>query len=463
MFLVPILDNQLICKYPWYAKKDINLLKQTNNLLLLIGYVLTSPFIGVLYIFWQMINTRLIPRAKLENSGLYLISSAIHFEEFSNLPDKKIGFWGNMKDLQELKDLKPTYILVPYKQISPHPIISQKNYNVEDLRALRSKYFFIKYFTVFLLSNLYFIYKLIPILYGYFFKNTTILTNTIQNYKYVLGKNLSSSIYLKLLFIDFNTNIKNRSNILYSCEGQSWEFSLLVSNTNHSKFYGNLQIPFRENDTQIKSYALIKRFKTPKEINFITVGNRSSKRFIQIIGAQFKIIEAEGQRFISAGLDVNLRSKFDHKSISLYLDTDVQTNKKLVEMICKFTIEMNFEKLYIYDHPSLVNKKIYPKEDSYITINPEKPSKISSINIFSPSTSVVINPKFFGTVVAVYQPYDGASVLWETRKKIFFNDKKSLLMIIKNNQTFTDSDLDNIVDLNVDLHLWRKFLGTLVD
>lgn len=461
--LIPTFDNQLICRYPWYENAYPNLSKQIYKQLLTLGIVVVAPFIGTLYIFWQLINTILIPRVKLKNSGTYLVSSAIHFEEFLNLPNEKLGFWGSIKDLQELRNLNPTYILVPYKRIKPGSNISTNNYHIVDLRALRSKSFFIKYFFVFHLSNLYFTIKLIPILFRFYTTNIAKFADTFYNYKYILGKNLSSTIYLKLLLTDLNAKLEKKANLIFSCEGQSWEMSLLLSGNPQSKFYGNLQIPFRHNDTQIKSYALVKKFKTPEQLNFITVGQKSKEQFIQIIGPQFKVIEAEGQRFISARKNVKPRSEFDAKSISLYLDANVQANKKLIQMIRNSVIEMNSKKLYIYDHPSCVNEKLYPARDSFITINPKAPSRISSINIFSSSTSAVINPKFFGTMVAVYQPISGESPLWGTHKKIFFNDKQTLFMILKNNQIFQESDLDGIVNLDDDFHLWRKFLGTLND
>jgi hypothetical protein len=460
-FSVPLIDNRLVCKYPWDKDTNNHANKQNTIQKISVTKLLFSPLYGAVYMLWKLITCILIRRDSVHNSNMFFISPSIHIKEFSNSGESTPGFWGNVKNLQETKDLNPMYVLVPYRQIKVPPNLDNHGYNTTDLRSFRSKFFFLRYFLVLCISNLYFISKLISLVY--FFQNKANLEYTyiLKNYSYLLGKNLSSAIYLKLLFIDFHKSIPENSTIIYTCEGQSWEFSLLLSDKKEVKFYGDLHVPYREMDSQIKSYSLLSLIKKPKEIEFIVTGQVSKVKFTEVIGDAYSIFELEAQRFIYTPRVNNLKPKFHDNTMALYLDTNLNTNEKLILLVKHVAHKMNYTKLFVNDHPSLVNKKLYSNYEPLVIANSKDSNQISSINLFSPSTSAMIKPKFIGKVVAIYQPVKGESALWGIDRKFFFYDEKSFFDVINIKPVLTNKDLLKIVNLDGEFPFWKRFLGNL--
>jgi hypothetical protein len=460
-FSVPFIDNRLICKYPW--EKDTSNHADEQNTIYKISLIklLFSPLYGAVYMLWKLITCILIPKDSANISNVFFISTSIHIKEFSNSDDSTRGFWGNVKNLHETKNLNPIYVLVPYKQITVPSNLSNQGYNIADLRSFRSKFFPLRYFSVLCISNLYFISKLISLAYFFPDKNSLEYIYILKNYNYLLGKNLSSAIYLKLLFIDFHKSIPGNSTIIYTCEGQSWEFSLLLSNKKEVKFYGNLHVPYREMDSQIKSYSLLSLIKKPKEVEFIVTGQVSKLKFAEVTGNAFSIFELEAQRFIYAPRINILKPKFYDNTIALYLDTNFETNETLISLVKHVAHELNYTKIFVNDHPSLINKKLYANCEPLVVANSKDSNQISSINLFSPSTSTMIQSKFLGKVVAIYQPIKGESALWGIDKKFFFYDEKSFFDVINIKPILTSKDLWKVVNLDGGLPFWKSFLGNL--
>ncbi len=465
---MPLIDNKFICKYSWEPDldnhiKEQNVIRKMSFAKLLMSFVklLTSPFYGISYLLWQLITCIDITRSSTTSANVFFISPSIHIKEFSNSDENFLGFWGNVKNLKETNNLNPMYLLVPYKQIKINSNTNDQRRYLSDLRSFRSKYFFLKYFVTLCISNFYFISKLMKLLYLSQNKATLEHTYILNNYNYLLGKNLSSVIFLKLLFIDFLDNIPQNSRMIYTCEGQSWEFSLLLSNKKVFKFYGNLHVPYRDMDTLIKSYSLLRLIKKPEEIEFLVTGQASKVKFSEVIGDSYRVSVVEGQRFIYTQRYENFKPNDDANTIALYLDANYNANKTLIPLVKQVAIELNYKRLFIHDHPTLVNQKLYSNYEPLVVANSKDFSCVATINLFSPSTSAMIKPRFFGEIVAIYQPIKGESALCGLSKNFFFYDKKSLLEIMELKPVLKQIDLMDIVNLDAGLPSWKRFLGNL--
>ena len=458
---MPLLDNRFICKYPWERGSNNHVREQNVIGKMSFTKLLISPFYGVGYLLWQLILCNSITRSSITTTNVFFISPSIHIKEFSNSDESFLGFWGNVKHLTEIKSLNPMYVLVPYKQIKIDSNLNKQSNNLSDLRSFRSKYFFLKYFATLSISNFYFIIKLMKLCYFSQNKASPEHAYILKNYTYLLGKNLSSAIFLKLLFINFLESIPDNSRMIYTCEGQSWEFSLLLGDKKEFRFYGNLHVPYRDMDTQIKSYSLLRLIKKPKEVEFLVTGQASKVKFTEVIGGSYHVTEIEGQRFIYAQTDDNFKPDVYDKTIALYLDTNFNVNKTLISLVKQVALELNYRRLFIYDHPSLLNQKLYSSYEPLVVSNSKDFSHMASVNLFSPSTSAMIKPRFLGKVVAIYQPIEGESALCGLSKNYFFYDKKSLLEIMDLKPVLRQVDLMDIVNLDVGFPAWKRFLGNL--
>jgi hypothetical protein len=197
-------------------------------------------------------------------------------------------------------------------------------------------------------------------------------------------------------------------------------------------------------------------------VEFIVTGQVSKLKFAEVIGNAFSIFELEAQRFIYAPRVNNLKPKFFDNTIALYLDTNFETNEILISLVKHVAHELNYTKLFVNDHPSLINKKLYSDYEPLVVANSKDSNQISSINLFSPSTSTMIQPKFLGKMVAIYQPIKGESALWGLDKKFFFYDEKSFFDVINIKPILTSKDLWKIVNLDGGFPFWKRFLGNLL-
>ena len=453
---IPILNNKLICKYPRNPTKKTNSRPKTFLVLnICLNTVLSLP-IGLAYLIYQQLLMVRVSKIKAINERDIFVSSIIYQNEYHENTISENFFWGPLKNLSIELNRSTCYVLVPYKKIRIEETKTSQKYKTVDLRSCRSSFFLTRYFITLLASNVFYI----SVVFKLFFKSRTtkeMKKLILEEHQLILGRELSSTIFIQMLMTDFSKLVlKNR--VFFTCEGQNWEISMLKEISAHNNLYAVVHVPLRAGDSQINVYELIDEFSKPSNLTFLTPGENSRKLLSAVIKGKYPIRDVEAQRFIKGdqiqkSLPLNKRGQ----SISLFLSADYNYDLDLLNMLIESFSEIPGDHIYVYPHPSdrkILDKQTIPKfmtvSDKYIPTH---------INLFSLSTSTFLNKIFFGSVIAIYQQVSGFSPLGDLNHDLFFNDKETLIELIKRNYIFQQNDIVTVINTNENLKLWQKFLS----
>jgi hypothetical protein len=453
---IPILNNKLICRYPWNSTKKTT--PKMNTFLVLkicLNAVLSLPT-GLAYLVYQQLLMTRISKVKEINEKDIFISSIIYQNEYQENITSENFFWGPLKNLSIDLNRSTCYVLVPYKRIRIEETKTSQNYKTVDLRSCRSSFFLTRACITLLAANVFYI----SVIFKLFFKPRTIKEIReliLEEHQLILGRELSSTVFIEMLMTDFSKLIFN-TKIFFTCEGQQWEISMLQQISVHNDIYAVVHVPLRAENSQINVYGIIDAFSKPLNLKFLTPGENSKKLLSTVIKEKYPIFNVEAQRFIKGSqVQKGLPIKKTDQFISVFLSADYEYDEDLLKMLIESFPEILGDHIYVYPHPSdrkILDKKKIPKfmtvSETYIPTH---------INLFSLSTSTFLNKIFFGSLIAIYQPVIGFSPLGDLNHELYFNNKESLIELIKRNYIFQQNDIVTVVNTNENLKLWQKILS----
>lgn len=453
---VPILDSKLICRYPWRSIKEIRAGEKILFKFRILMSIMLSLPAGLSYLLYQQLLIITKPRVKKISKNHIFISSIIHEGEFHKEMNERNFFWGSIKEFENNTNTSNCYILIPFKKIKINTLKLAGIHEVVDLRSCRAHFFGIRHFSILIISNLFYSIKLIQLLCRSKEK-VRVAGLILEDHKQVLGKDLSATIYTKLLVSDLCRLISNQK-VFYTCEGQSWEISLLQKIGTDIKVYAVVHVPMKIADSLISVYGSLDKLKKPLKLSFLSPGRLSSNLLFGLIDKKYPIIEVEAQRFIKKEkVQIKLLKKKTVNAISVFLEVDSNCNEELLGIIIGCFTQIPAEHVFIYPHPSIKNIIHKTKFPSFMSL----PINYipTQINLFSPSTSAFIDEIFLGSTIAIYQPVLGYSPLGFSSMEFYFDNEKALLDLISRRPVLRKTHIKPIVNLNVNLELWKKLLS----
>jgi hypothetical protein len=431
-----------------------------------------SLFLSSTYLLFKYIQYFPYRKIKTDSSeGIdigWFAPSANLFEFEADPALIKIGFWGELKNIDSRIVSRSIWFLVPYlsNEFKNHKLQARFLEVIHQNSAVRifpiaSEFDIISLFKI-QKQNMTFSFRHI---YWLVFRSRASLNQIppllLRSFN---GVNFTRNQLNDFLIRKSLSAFPKEMHTFYLLEGQPWEASLVqVGQENRNTSIGVVHTPFRQRDSQILNIfiGLDEAVQVKVAPDIVLCPDEKTFKSLEILSKErIRVVRVEAHRFPFAKMPDHTYSNRRNSKILYVEDTDHELTICFVKLFEEMNqLHSNRYELSIKCHPAL------PKLPAYKNVCLNNEPAPFQLFVFGEDTSAIFQDQFARCRVALFSNKIFASEIAQTvvSDSIYTISQGSDLLTALQSEMIEAGERGNGLFRNQDFRLWRSFLAEVVE